>query len=292
MFYNKSLDQVIGLNDIDYFYSVALKITTKCDFLCDFCCENNYSKDRKANLFDWSDIITRLIEHGTKRFCITGGEPLLCENFSEIIKTIKNYGGYVSLCTASGNYFIKNINEISESVDFVRFSIHGNEKYHDNITKKSGSYKELLKAIALTHERNIPFSISTVVTNGLLHEILPFVENAVLLNVKKIDFFPILKSGNGLAYLKSHSCDFKYAKEKILELQAEFKQKILINYYDYEYPECVLIYLNGDVVVDPYPHNIENQLTIGNIFQNSIIEVWNAFWKLSAVNTYLEHLKK
>ncbi|MBP1637602.1 MAG: radical protein [Bacteroidetes bacterium] len=292
MQYNRKFDQVFGSEKIDCFYSVALKITTKCCFSCEFCCEKNYEKDSKNNDSDWQDIVKLLINHGTKRFCITGGEPLLYADFANIIEEIKNNGGYVSVCTASGYHFIDKIKPISKYVDFIRFSMHGERKYHDKITNQKGAYNNLIEAIHLAQKINLPFSISSVITNDLIPQIEQFIQNAISLNAKKIDFFPVLKSGNGLKYLKTNDFDLNQAKKIILKLKNQYQSEIIINYYEYEWPECILVYRNGDVVIDPVHDEVNYQLTIGNIFKNDCSYIWDTFSKKHSNNQYLEHLKK
>jgi hypothetical protein len=53
-----------------------------------------------------------------------------------------------------------------------------------------------------------------------------------------------------------------------------------IVYYEYKNSaDCVLVYGDGRVVIDPYPHNDSFQLEIGNLFSDDRVAILNNFNK-------------
>ena len=62
----------------------------------------------------------------------------------------------------------------------------------------------------------------------------------------------------------------------IAEKGRTFKMKII--YYEYSNnAECILVYGDGRVVIDPYPNSQSFQLKIGNIFSDTPSQIFERF---------------
>lgn len=100
-----------------------------------------------------------------KRLLITGGDPLLCHYFWNLIEYIKNYDEKVEINIA-GNPELLNKDVVSRlennNILCYQLSVDGLEKTHD-IYRYQGSFKETLKKIQmLAHSNILPVSLSSI----------------------------------------------------------------------------------------------------------------------------------
>nr|WP_158117196.1 GTP 3',8-cyclase MoaA [Vibrio cincinnatiensis] len=91
------------------FYYLRLSITDVCNFKCTYCLPEGYQPAGKKNssFLTLSEIqrIVRAFAHcGTSKVRITGGEPSLRKDFTEIIHTVANEKGIEKIATTTNGY--------------------------------------------------------------------------------------------------------------------------------------------------------------------------------------------
>ena len=279
----------------NFFPSVGLKVTGACNNSCPFCCEPN----RKQSVYAIDNFIriTKILRQlGTMRLCFTGGEPLLYPNIDRLMKHTKTLGFYNLLLTGDGALLMKKYNELLPSIDAIRFSIHAVGTQHDEIVGQPGAFYEMEKALdALTKEK-VPCFVTTVVTRlnlGLISEIASWCFNK---KVQTFFLFGLMRSGKGWAFIDKHG---EVLEAELYEITAELERKyspdqLKIIVYEYnKNAECILIYGDGRVVIDPYPVLPSFQLEIGNIISNTPSEILDRFNKdPENYSGHYDHLKK
>lgn len=260
----------------DFFPTIGLKVTSKCSMNCEFCCEPDKST-RDFNIDTFKQIIDKLSLAGTKRICFTGGEPLLYNGLEELIKYSKSLGLETILLTADG----KRLNEITlpaKYLNSLRISLHGIGEVHDNIVKVNGSFEMIDLSIKKMLENGYNISIATVITSGTKHKINNLAEWCLSKKISRLYVLNILPSGLGYKYIKENSRVSKLEFEGLIEnIKMTYKNdNLTIIGHPYEHnAECILIYGNGDVIVDPFWESVTFQLKVGNILfesPNSIIK--------------------
>ncbi len=82
------------------------------------------------------------------RLCITGGEPLLREDFFEIMQVAKDMGFQWGM-TSNGTLITKEVAKklLETGMKTVSISVDGLEKSHDWFRQKQGSYRETMAGI-------------------------------------------------------------------------------------------------------------------------------------------------
>lgn len=262
-----------------FFPSVGLKLTGACRFACPFCCEPNRQQDL-APIENYVSITNTLHQSGTRRLCLTGGDPMLYPNIVQLVKHTKSLGFYNLLLTTDGDLFKKYHNEVLPFLNAIRFSVHALGSQHDEIVGYAGSFRDTDDVIDILIKDEFPCFVTTVVTPLSIDSISDIAEWCLYKSVKKYFLFGLMRSGLGDSFMNEHG---EVSPADISDIIAELKRRysreqIEIIYYDYSNnAECVLIYGDGRVVIDPYPNSQSFQLEIGNILSDTPAEILGRF---------------
>ena len=276
----------------NFFQTICLKVTGKCMANCGFCCEPNRNLTI-INADSWAPLISVASRLGTKRFSLSGGEPLLYEELEELLMQIKNLGGKTFIATADGQLFIKKIDSIHKLIDGVRFSIHGIGLEHNKILKVKNAFYSVEKSIEICQNYKIPVFISVVMTKKVVNQLEKITYWAGNLGVKKIYLFELLDSGFGhYERHKQNNLSFIEILSQIDLLKSiSNKFNIEINPIpNNEYYHSILFYGNGQIIVDPIPSNFP-QGVIGNWKLESMDSIWenyvNMFGEMRSIKNRL-----
>lgn len=279
--------------ELGFFPSIGLKLTGACRFRCPFCCEPNRIQ-KIAPIENFIEIANKLHESGTRRLCLTGGDPLMYPDINQLLMHTNSLGFYNLLLTTDGELLRRRYDDILPFLNAVRFSIHGMHSRHDEIVDSPGSFAATEMAIRMLNKKHVPSFITTVVTNLNIDAIPDIAEWCLDNQVKKYFLFGLMRSGLGERFLSQYG---KVSPAKISRILAGLKHRhshkqIEIIYYDYSNnAECILIYGNGKVVIDPYPNSQSFQLEIGNILSDTPAEILDRFFQdLNNVKGYCNHL--
>ena len=131
--------------DIDFFPGVNLIISNTCRMKCSFCCASSIDKREKIDKDKLFKLIDILHDNGTRRICFTGGEPLLCPYFEELIKYSYDKG-IINTVMSSDGELVNRLKVDGKYIDTFWLSVHGLGKKHDNITNVTNSFAKLEKA--------------------------------------------------------------------------------------------------------------------------------------------------
>ena len=273
------------------FYSVALKLTTKCNLNCLFCCEP-FNDLQEASLGSWQKIIDKLSFLGTKKICLTGGEPTLYKDLPSVLNYIKSKNMQALLST-NGTLLTGN-EPFLKTVSGVRISLHGTQKTHDLLTGSKGAYDKTITAIKKLVERSIPVFVAFVVLKDNSKEIIETAQACNALGVKKFYVFNLLKSGHGANLVKERKAldlrELAHAMKVLQKTRKKEKWGVEISLFKFdEQGECILVYGNGDVFIEPFNASPSNKLLLGNILTNDPIKLVE---KHPFKQQYLCHLKE
>lgn len=111
------------------FYYLRLSITDVCNFKCEYCLPNGYQHDKKNCFLSLDEIrrtVTAFAQVGTEKIRITGGEPALRKDLTQIIQTINAIDGIKKIAMTTNGYNLAKkaqewkdagLNQINISVD-------------------------------------------------------------------------------------------------------------------------------------------------------------------------------
>ena len=150
-----------------YPYYVVWETTFACNMRCVHCGTsagkrrpNELSAQEALNLID------ELADLGTEHLVLSGGEPLLREDWPELTRKSRSRG--------IGTYMITNgyavtpeiVDEmLAAGMNKVGVSFDGTEKTHNYIRQRDNSYAKVLNAMALLNESKLPFQAVSQISN-------------------------------------------------------------------------------------------------------------------------------
>ena len=278
-----------------FFPSIGLKLTGACRLNCPFCCEPN----RKQKVYDLKHFIkiTNLLHKlKTSRLCFTGGDPLLYPWLEHLLKHTKHLGFFNLLLTGDGSLISDMYERIFPYLSAVRFSIHNLDSEHDKIVQHDGAFSEMENALDQLAQKKVPCFITTVVTPLNFNSVADIADWCFKKKIKKFFLFGLMRSGKGDGFINTTG---EVPKNEIENIIAQLKNKyspdqLDIIYYDYKKnAECILIYGDGKVVIDPYPKPPKYQMEIGNILHEKPVTIIKRFNQDPENHKgHYEHLKR
>lgn len=157
--------------------SGSIDLTHRCNLRCVHC---YLSGNPKRHINDHNEMsagrILSLIDEITEAGClyllITGGEPLLRDDFPEIYSHAKERGLVITIFT-NGTLITDGMLELFEDMppQLVEISLYGaTASTYEKITGIPGSYERCLKAVTKLVERKIPVGLKTILMTVNRHE--------------------------------------------------------------------------------------------------------------------------
>lgn len=224
---------------------------------------------------DVRDLARQADEMGLARFVITGGEPLVFNDFDALVKAIDPRKFYIN-CDTNG-WFLdeKRAQHIkSVGVDRIQLSIDSlDANAHDSFRKAKGSHERAMRAVDAALNAGLDIFIQTVVTKQRLRtqEFIKFVE---YFNKKGIGVFVTYAKpvgaweGNFDVLVDNDDMDYMRKLEKKHNVFTHLTPAYGLNLGCIAVKGMVSVTHYGDVLPCPYIH-----VSIGNVFEEPLKDI-------------------
>ncbi|MEM0453915.1 MAG: GTP 3',8-cyclase MoaA [Sulfolobales archaeon] len=184
--------------------NARLVITLKCNFRCIFCHRENAQKSFDSGLS--ADELTILFEAfarvGMKKYKITGGEPLMREDITEIIEGLKNYGESEDISMTTNGFFLKErVGDLVEvGLNRINVSLHTLKPNRFELITGVNGVDEVTSGIKESLNYNLnKIKINFVALKGInddeIWDIIRFAENLGI-HVQLIELHPVGRGRN------------------------------------------------------------------------------------------------
>lgn len=159
-----------------------IELTERCNNNCIHCYINLAADDRQARLRElgteeWQDILHQAADAGAMMVTLTGGEPLLREDFADIYLYARRLGLKIQLNT-NARLITPEIGELFVRMppgQRIEVTVYGmNERSYEAATRVPGSYGEFWRGIEVLLQRHIPFGVRMAVLPPNEGEVEPF----------------------------------------------------------------------------------------------------------------------
>ncbi len=254
---------------------ITFRITSRCNNNCRYCYgpqkdikELDFSKLRKLfNLFS---------QNGVKAIVLTGGEPLIREDFEEIIKELKKLDFKIFLDT-NGDLFFKYSELIAENIDVLGLPIDfPNNSYRNS--ENLNTIFDTLKFFKNKTKKSI-LRIGTVVTKdniNELEEIGNIIKNYPIDIWKIYEYIPQNNAVKNRSFLEVPVEQFQ---EVTLKIKKRFDDyfKIVISKRKDRTNAYFFVSSNGEVFMPVDDLDICKEIVLGNVFDKDIVEKWETF---------------
>ena len=275
---------------------LGLKVTDRCNFRCPYCfvLEKN-SKDMSL------EMIKKIIEgfDGQKpyRIYLTGGEPFMNHQIEEIIQYIKSLNIALSIHTNASLLNEKNMEYIKRYFtyrDFLQISIDTAESKKFNSIRKNGNLDEIINNCISLSNNQIRFMVNMVITNKNVNDMKNVYILAEKIKAEQISFSPLMDMGNDDNIYLPNDEELLNSFNDVLEYYFSSNKKVIIKQDPLPVPwgnekinkyicHSLLICPAGktEVEIDMYgnvyvcPFLYKKEFCMGNINENSLVDIWN-----------------
>jgi len=189
---------------------LQLQYNYACNFKCKHCAIEKFKKNMEKTLSvrDVMSIADQADKMGLASICISGGEPLIFPDLTQIIEAIGPHRFVISMDT-NGWFLdedrIKYL--VFMGVDRVHLSIDGLESNHAMFRGKDGSWGKCIKALDLCKKHGLGVIVNIVATKSM-------VKSGEL--IKQLDFIAPYKQHASIIYAKPVG-SFEESKNEILD---------------------------------------------------------------------------
>jgi radical SAM protein with 4Fe4S-binding SPASM domain len=163
-------------------HHLDIELTERCNNNCVHCSirqpeDFGQGKKRELSIAEIKGIFTEAASLGALSVRLTGGEPLLRDDFEEIYLSARELGLKVLLFT-NARLITTRIAELFMKIsplDKIEITVYGmSEKSYESVTREKGAYREFKKGIDLLIHHNIPFIVKGALLPDNWHEIDEF----------------------------------------------------------------------------------------------------------------------
>lgn len=256
---------------------LIIELTYKCNFNCVHCYIPEKDREISGELTfeEIKDILDQAGELGVYHLCLTGGEPFLRKDISDIIHYARKKGFFITLKT-NGSFITEEAATrlAEEKVNKIELSIYAfDEKGYETVTKSKGSFEKIINAIKFLKTHHV----HVVIKSYFLKENIKYAKqigNFIRKEGLKGDCqFMLAPRIDGSSEPLEHAC---FDPEIIKNAVKSFRGgTVLENKERKEKDRCGAGYMviriapNGDV----YPC-MDLQTKLGNIRDEKILDIW------------------
>src|SRR4030067_3191917 len=181
------VDYLLNNGNIGIVRNVTMAITHRCNLRCEMC----YFHEKLNNTCDLSLEIYKCtidaLKKGRPCIILSGGEPFLHRNLIEMVTYAKEAGLPVQIFS-NGTLIKPNLVDslVKIGLDYIDFTLLGNENSHSKIANVSGAYKKFRENIAYFSENrgNTKIILNYTVTPKAIKDINHAVE---LVKIYRLD---------------------------------------------------------------------------------------------------------
>jgi len=212
------------------FHYLRMSVTDVCNFKCSYCLPDGYHPNGRTKFLSLGEIenlVAAFAEVGTHKIRITGGEPTLRRDFTDIIRVVAaNDKIHTIAATTNGYRLVKHAQEwydaglrrINISLDSLDpkmfYQITGENKFH-----------EVMRGVEAALEAGFErVKINAVLLKGLNDKDLPRFLDWIKKTKIDLRFIELMETGLGHDYFKAHHLAGADIKSRLAELGWQYDQ--------------------------------------------------------------------
>jgi radical SAM protein with 4Fe4S-binding SPASM domain len=161
----------------DTLISLTLELTARCNNSCNHCYNNlpptaEEAQKQELSLAEIQAIIEQALPKGLLWVLLTGGEPLLREDFADIYTYLKKKGLLVTVFTNATLITDEHIRLFKQFPPRdLEITVYGaSPRTYTAVTRTSANYDKFIQGIELLSENAIPFRLKTMALASNSHE--------------------------------------------------------------------------------------------------------------------------
>ncbi len=151
------------------------KLLYECNLRCKMCPFWRRKDEKLLSLKQEISMMDKLVEGGVSYLGFEGGEPLLRNDISDILK--ESHKRFHTSMVTNGWLLSKKIDSISNYLDYLFVSIDGKMEIHDSMRGIKGSYSHAINGIK-SAKKQVPLAMSSTITSENIDHVSDFLDIA------------------------------------------------------------------------------------------------------------------
>lgn len=149
-------EEIIEKINYSFVPKITFSITNKCNLHCEYCCTDSHIKETdKLSLDDLKMIVDKVIMLKPQSLCISGGEPMLRNDFFEFISYLKSvYSGKLTLSTNATLINDKNVDFLIQNFFEIAISLDGYDEKTCSDVRGRGIFNQVVNVIKLLKSKD------------------------------------------------------------------------------------------------------------------------------------------
>jgi len=152
----------------------TLALTHRCNFRCVHCyvLPNAKAPSTELSTEDWLALAQEAADAGCFSILLTGGEPLVREDFAEIYLGIRKMGVHVMLFTNASRVDERVIDVLQQAPPrLIEVTLYGaTPETVEAVTGQSDGFEKAMRGVSLLREAGLPVRLKTVLMQPNRHE--------------------------------------------------------------------------------------------------------------------------
>jgi MoaA/NifB/PqqE/SkfB family radical SAM enzyme len=266
--------------------SVILQVTKRCDFDCVFCSETLQMRD--PTLQQLATMRDNL--EGVSRVFLSGGEPLLRRDFTDVVEI---FNGFIIGVPTNATRGVGMAQHLAGKVAFVNIGFDGPRGIFSRVR---GDYDKALAGVKAMISCGLPISLSAVVLRSTLHG-LPYLHQiADVFDAGKLKLILPLRKGNALGldereFITEDEARDAFDRLNELRVTHDWRPAVrLTPWNDRTEGHMIVIEPNGNAQAWPVYAEPDLFLPLGNVLEEPISTMWARYpYKANHFAKYLGH---
>lgn len=149
------------------------ELTYACPLQCPYCANPiNYAKhDSEISTEDWKRVLTEARKMGAVQLGLSGGEPLVRKDLTEIVKHARELGYYTNLITSGYGLTEEKIIELKEAgLDHIQVSIQASSQELNDHIAGTTSFEHKKHVAHLVKKHGYPMVLCVVIHHENIHQ--------------------------------------------------------------------------------------------------------------------------
>ena len=154
------------------------EVTLRCDLACRHCGSRaGRARHDELSTEECVDLVRQLAGIGTREVAIIGGEPYLRDDWTTIIRSIKDHGMRPTMTTGGRGLTRERAEAAADAGMFaVSVSLDGERETHDRLRGVKGSYDAAFAALGHLRDAGVHSAVNTQINRLTMPELLRMVD--------------------------------------------------------------------------------------------------------------------
>jgi len=159
-------------------FSFDAEVTARCNNACRHCyialpAGDKAAKSLELSVAEWGDIARQAVSRGALWCLITGGEPLLREDFADLYMTLKRQGLLLSVFTNACLVTEEHATLFKKYPPRdIEVSVYGvTEETYERVTQKTGSFNAFMRGLHMLLESGVKVRLKAMALRSNVHEL-------------------------------------------------------------------------------------------------------------------------